>query len=112
MRSLHKIIRRLLTLEPALLRAVLVAIAVVLGTVGLDATDAFERVNVAWAALFAVFPLVQGWWTRTAVTPNAAVVEQVKPSGVIVAGPANEKVRDGVVIRTRNEAVFRSSDDE
>lgn len=95
---------RLRTFEPALLRAILTALAVVLGTVGLDASGVFERVDVAWTALFAVFPLVQGWWTRRAVTPNAVVVERVEAKSegepdVVVAGEANERIGTGDFVR-------------
>lgn len=63
--------QRVRTFEPALLRGVLSALAVVLATVGVDASGVFEQVNVAWAAIFGVIPLVQAWWTRGSVTPVA-----------------------------------------
>lgn len=90
--------QRVRTFEPALLRAALAAIVVVLAAVGLDVSDVTGRIDVAWTAIFAVLPLLQGWWTRQATTPTAVVVEQATPSGEVVAGPANELVT-GIVVR-------------
>lgn len=81
--------QRIKTFEPALLRAVLAAAVVVATAIGLDISDVTGRVDVAWTAIFGVLPLLQGWWTRSAVTPAAAVVEEVRPNGVVVAGPAS-----------------------
>lgn len=94
---------RFTTLEPTLLRAITTALVVVLGTVGLDAAGFFDQVNIAWAAIFGVIPLIQGWWTRRVVTPTAQVLEQVQPGGDVVAGPANDLVPTGAVIRNVND---------
>jgi hypothetical protein len=80
---------RVKTFDPALLRAILLALAIVLGTVGVEFTPIADRIEVAWTAVFAVIPLIQGWWTRAAVTPAARVVETVDKDGVRVAGPAS-----------------------
>lgn len=65
--------KRLLALEPTMVRAVLAALVVVLGTVGLEFTPVADKIDTAWTALFAVFPIIQGLVTRPAVTPNAKV---------------------------------------
>jgi len=96
--------QRFTTFEPVLLRGILAAVAVVLLTVGIDASDVFERVNLAWAAVFAVIPLVQAWWTRGKTTATAAVLEQTTPEGVVIAGPANAVVPEGDVIRVLGDA--------
>lgn len=90
--------QRVRTFDPALLRAVLVAAVVVGGAVGVDISGITGRIDTAWTAIFAVIPLIQGWWTRSVVTPSAVVVEQATPSGEVIAGPANEMVT-GVVVR-------------
>ena len=72
---------RLLAFEPTMVRAVLVALAVAVGAFGLDISDATDRVDVAWTALFAVVPILQGLLTRPAVTPNAKVEVAVQPPG-------------------------------
>lgn len=97
---------RVRTFEPALLRAILAALAVVLGTVGLDLTDAFGKVEVAWAALFALIPLVQGWWTRTVVSPASRVVETVNVDGAHLAGPASPLPTGTVVPPVEPEQMF------
>lgn len=68
---------RLRTFEPVQLAAILSALAVVGTAVGLDLADVFGRVNTSYAALFAIFPIVQGLLTRPAVTPNERVAEIV-----------------------------------
>lgn len=65
--------KRLLKFEPVQVRAVLTALVVVLGAVGLEFAPVADRIDTAWVALFAVVPLIQGWLTRPAVTPNAKV---------------------------------------
>lgn len=66
---------RVKTFEPTMVRAVLTAVVVAAGAFGLDLADVTGRVDVAWTALFAVVPIIQGLVTRPAVTPNAKVVE-------------------------------------
>jgi hypothetical protein len=66
---------RLLTFEPTMVRAVLVALAVAVGAFGLDISDVTGRVDVAWTALFGIVPILQGLLTRPAVTPNASAVD-------------------------------------
>lgn len=91
--------QRFTTFEPVLLRGILGALAVVLLAVGIDASDVFERINVAWAAVFGVIPLVQAWWTRGVASPTATIVEQATPTGRVVAGPANDVLPEGATIR-------------
>lgn len=64
---------RLLAFEPTMVRAVLAAVGVVLGTVGLEFTPVADKIDTAWTAVFAVIPIIQGLVTRPAVTPNAKV---------------------------------------
>ena len=100
-------LNRLLSLEPALVRSVAAFIVLVASNIGLNITDeANQAVTVVLAGL-ALVPLLQGWWTRQAVTPNAKVVEHIEtaPAGlpdIVVAGEANELVETGVAIRVRD----------
>ncbi len=64
---------RLRTFEPTMLRAVLTALVVAAGAFGLELTPYADRVDVAYTALFAIIPILQGLLTRPAVTPNAKV---------------------------------------
>jgi hypothetical protein len=64
---------RLNAFEPAMVRAVLSAVVVILGTVGLEFAPIADKIDTAWVALFAVLPILQGLLTRQAVTPNAKV---------------------------------------
>lgn len=65
---------RVKSFEPALLRAVVVAVVGVLALVGIDATETGDKIVTGWTYLFSLIPLLQAWWTRAAVTPNAKVV--------------------------------------
>lgn len=80
---------RLRTFEPVQLAAILSALAIVGTAVGLDLSDVFGRINTSYAALFAIFPIIQGLVTRPAVTPNAKVVETREPDGTHLAGEAS-----------------------
>lgn len=62
--------RKLAGFEPAMLRAVLTALVVAAGAFGLELSGYADRVDVAYTALFAIIPIVQGLLTRPAVTPN------------------------------------------
>jgi len=97
--------QRIKTFEPALLRAVLAAVVVVLGVVGVEFSPIAEKIDTAWVAIFAVIPLLQGWWTRRAVVPKETVVEQAMPNGEVIAGPANELEMTGTVVRQLDEPV-------
>jgi hypothetical protein len=84
--------------EPALLRAVVLAVVGVLGLWGLDLTEWGDRLVNSWTLLFPVLFLLQGWWTRSVVVPQANVIEQVTPEGLVLAGPASP-VETGTVLR-------------
>lgn len=67
--------KRLLKFEPVQVRAVLVAVVTAATAFGLSEFGPWaDRIDTAWTALFGVIPLIQGWLTRPAVTPNAKVV--------------------------------------
>lgn len=80
---------RLLTLEPAVVRAVIGGVVLVLAVWGVDAADLGERVETTVLTALGLVPVLVGWWTRSAVTPNAKVVEEVQPDGTVVAGEAS-----------------------
>lgn len=67
---------RLRTAEPALVRAVVFAVVGVLLIWGIDLTEWGEKISASWALLFALIPLVQGWWTRSVVTPTAKISQE------------------------------------
>lgn len=70
-------LRRLMAFEPVQMRALLVALVVAAGAFGLELSPYADRIDVAWTALFAVIPILQGLFTRPAVTPNAKVESRV-----------------------------------
>ena len=72
---------RLLAFEPTMVRAVLTALVVAAGAFGLDLADVTGRVDVAWTALFAIIPILQGLVTRPAVTPNLVAESTAGPEG-------------------------------
>lgn len=63
------------TAEPALVRAVVAAGVGALLIWGVDLTEWGDRVSATWALLFPLIALLQGWWTRTVVTPTAKVTD-------------------------------------
>lgn len=91
---------RLLSLEPALVRSI-ASVVIIIGTnVGLNISNAVDGTVTVVLAILAVLPLIQGWWTRQAVTPNAAVVERVTPEDEILAGSAHDEIAEGTYIRS------------
>lgn len=96
------LLRRLLTLEPALVRGVITAIVFVAALWGLDVADLGEKVSQTILVLLALVPLIQAWWTRGVVTPDAKVVQSVEPNGDVVAGPASPSPT-GMVLRNVND---------
>lgn len=88
---------RLRTLEPAVVRGVVVALVFVVGLVGFNIADVGEKVVAGYTALFAVIPLIQAWWTRSAVVPASQVVAVAAPDGQVFAGPAAPEP-DGTIV--------------
>lgn len=84
--------------EPARVASILAALVIIVGTVGYDLTPYADKVNTAWAAFFAIIPLLQGEVIRRSVTPTSTVIEQVTPEGLVLAGPASP-VETGTVLR-------------
>lgn len=79
--------------EPALiLGAVSAALAVAVGF-GLPVTP--EQVGLIMAAVTALVALA----VRTQVTPAAMTVERVTDDGQVIAGPANDQVTPGALVR-------------
>lgn len=64
---------RLLALEPALVRSVASVVVLIGANVGLNINAHVDSAVTVTLAVLALLPLIQGWWTRAAVTPNAKV---------------------------------------
>lgn len=91
---------RLVHLEPAMLRGVVVAVVAMLGAVGILVAPALpDALLAAWGAVAAV---VQALWTRPAVTANARVVveapDPVESPRVVVAGEATTQASAGAIL--------------
>lgn len=76
---------RLVQLDPALLRGLVMATVFLLGTLGVVVTPELPDALVGWIAV--VLAIVQALWTRGAVTPNKKVLVYVpdpieKPNAV------------------------------
>lgn len=91
---------RLRTLEPAVVRGVVVALVFVVGLVGFNIADVGEKVVAGYTALFALIPLIQAWWTRSAVVPASQVVAVAAPDGQVFAGPAAPEPDGTIVVVT------------
>lgn len=81
--------KKLLTVEPALVRGVIGAIVSIGLIWGLDFTGVGEQLAQTADIVGGLVVLLTAWWTRSAVTPAALVVEEVKPDGRVVAGEAS-----------------------
>lgn len=66
---------RLINLQPATWRGVVTAVFVLLAAVGIKVAPAIP--DAAFLVLIAVLPIIQGVWTKHAVTPNAKVAVSV-----------------------------------
>lgn len=77
--------------EPALVRGVVLAVLGLLATLGVSwgANVDKETLGAIVGFVVVVMPLVQGLWTRFAVTSNKKVVAQVTSDGAVVAGDAS-----------------------
>ena len=56
-------------MEPAVLRGILTAIVTAAAVWGLEWSPWADRIDQTYTALVVIVPLVQAWWTRTAVSP-------------------------------------------
>lgn len=81
---------KLVHLDPAIFRGLVMAAVLVLGSVGIFVSDELaNNLVIAWVAIMAV---VQALWTRRAVTANArvavAVPDPVNAPDVVAPGEA------------------------
>ncbi len=90
--------RRLLSLEPVAVQAVVRAVFVLAGTLGLTIPDEVSgKALAAVAAFYALVEVATTLWARSRVTPQDKVVQSVEPNGEILAGPASP-VTTGTVV--------------
>jgi len=99
---------RLVHLEPALFRGIILAVVGLLGTLGI--VIAPQVPDSLLGFLIAVLALVQAIWTRQAVTPNAKVAVSVPDP---VNAPQTVAAGDAVTTATSRDIVSaaRSSGD-
>lgn len=95
----------LLGREPALWIGAFRAVVYAGVLFGLDLSDL--QITGLVIAVEAVLALL----TRTEVTPNVSVVERKTNTGTIVAGPANEAVKEGVPIREHGDMLANPEDE-
>lgn len=84
------------------------AIIALLVAFGIPLTD--EQTAAILAVVAVAAPLVAGLIVRRFVTPAAAVAEKVV-DGQIIAGPANDRVQDGAVVRDLDDVRERARRD-
>lgn len=85
--------RRLLTLEPAVVRGVIGAVVAIGLLWGVDLTPWGDRLADTADILAGLVLLLTTWWVRSGVTPAASVVAKVDPkSGDVVDGPAADAI--------------------
>lgn len=76
--------------------AAVTALVTLLVAFGVDLTAEQSSAIVGLAAIIGTS--VAAKWSRARVTPNLKVLERVE-GDVVVAGPANERIENGLVIR-------------
>jgi hypothetical protein len=90
---------KLIHLNPALWRALIVAVAGILAYLGIGFAVGFQ--DSVFGLIVAVIAIVQGVWTKGAVTANKKVVvykpDPVESPDVLAAGPAVSYDRNAVV---------------
>lgn len=81
-------VKRVLALEPALVRGVIVAVVGLAAYFGLDWAAGGEQVGSVVFGLIAVLAAVQALWTKAAVVPVAKAAAILRSDGQLEAGPA------------------------
>lgn len=91
---------RLVHLDPALFRGLVVAVVALLASVGIAVTPALPDALIAVIAI--VFAIVQALWTKSGVVPNekvlAYVPDPVNAPDEIAAGSALTGANNDVII--------------
>lgn len=108
--------------EPAVWKTAITGVVALLAIWGYNASEWGDKLTQSVDVLALLIPAVialvanvaAGFWVRKTATPTAAVVEQVNKHGEVVAGPANDVVTEGVVVRETGEDVWLplTDDDE
>lgn len=92
--------KRLLSLQPALVSMVLPILIMIAANVGLNLEDQINEWGTTILAILTVLPAIQAWWTRKEVTPNDKVVERLDSEyNVVTAGAGNDRLEDGELVR-------------
>jgi hypothetical protein len=64
-------LKRLLSLEPVLLHAVIIAVVTLAGIWGLSLTSLGDQLGRSVDVIYPIAVLVGAWWTRSQVSPVA-----------------------------------------
>lgn len=89
--------------EPAVWKGIIAALVSAALIWGVDLTEWGDKLSQTADVIGVLIPLLAGLWIRQSVTPDAKVVERVTTNGEVVAGPANDVVTEGIVIRTTGD---------
>lgn len=93
--------------EPAVWKTAITGLVALAAIWGFNVSELGDKLTQSVDALALLIPalialvanVAAGVWVRRTATPTAAVVEQVNKDGQVVAGPANEVVETGEVVR-------------
>lgn len=91
-------LKRLMALEPALVRALITTVVGFGALLGYDWATGGEKVDLLFFGLIAVLGAVQALWTRLVVSPTAKVAAVLRPDGQLEAGPAAPQENGDLVI--------------
>lgn len=99
--------------EPAVYKTAITGVVALLAIWGYNASEWGDKLTQSVDVLALLIPavialvanVVSGLWVRKSVTPVEAVVEQVNKHGEVVAGPANDILTEGVVVRNTGDDV-------
>ena len=94
---------KIVNLDPALLRGIIVAVVALLASVGVMVSDDIPEAVIG--VFVAAAAIIQATWTRGAVTPNAKVA-------VRVPDPVNapDRIEAGPAVVETDEVLLQSAD--
>lgn len=87
-------LKKIAALDPAVVRAAITAVVGLAASLGYSLAAGGDKAFEVYVAIAGILAIVQGFWTRSAVTPNAKVAAALAPDGRLIAGPATD-VADG-----------------
>lgn len=90
--------KRLMLLEPAVVKPLIVAVVGVGAALGFDWAAGGDQVDAVWVAVFGVLTVLAGLWTRVSTVAYARTAAVQRADGQLEAGPAAPQ-QNGELVR-------------